>query len=293
MIGYLYIVSAAMLYGLLVFGGKVMESSGFSLAEVLIYPNAIVVVALISAVWKRRAEFVRVKPSIYLLYFIIAVMAQVGQYVPLFIGVPVSIVVFCLYTQPVWTILFGRAFFGQKITAREGIIAALVIVGLILLVAPWREVTYSFLGVMLAIVGGMCMAMWVLVSHRLSELSVSPTSQTFIQNFFTSVPFILFYPMLRMALPAPAISAISIHSATEWGGVIAYSLSVMIVAPMLFYKASQSVKPLHLGIILLLEPVVGTLLDVSFFGTSFTWNIAIGGVLIIAANTGLILRSSR
>lgn len=44
--------------------------------------------------------------------------------------------------------------------------------------------------------------------------------------------------------------------------------------------------------ILLLEPVTGILLDVVFLGQQLTWNIVVGGLIILTANLLLLRHTS-
>lgn len=74
MTNYIYALISAMLYGLLVFGGKVMGIAGFSMVEVLIIPNLIVAVALSLITYKNRAQLAGLKPSFFLLWLAIIVL---------------------------------------------------------------------------------------------------------------------------------------------------------------------------------------------------------------------------
>ncbi|GHU01615.1 hypothetical protein FACS1894186_4670 [Alphaproteobacteria bacterium] len=291
--GYAALFASALMYGLMVFGAKLMQMAGLSLVEVLVLPSLLVICAIAAPVWRRRRELARIPAGLYALYLLISIVGQVGQYAGLFMGVSVSIVLFCLFSQPVWTILLGRFVLKNRVSRQEMAIGALVIAGLALLLAPWRGVSYSLLGVALPLVGGLCMAAWVLLSARLSKLGVSPLAQTFVQNVSASLPFVLAYPLIRAALPADGMTALSAHPPLVWAGVAFFALALMTLAPMLFYKATQTVNPIRCGMVLLLEPVVGTTLDTVFLGHAFTWNIAVGGALILLANARLAMAGSK
>lgn len=204
-----------------------------------------------------------------------------------------SIVVFCLYTQPIWTIIIGRIFFRNKVSSADYMVAAAIILGLLFLVAPWRDAEGSIAGILLAIMGGMAMSGWIFISSYLSKNKVAPITIVGMQNIFQSLPFIVFYPLLLRFVQTPEITGLSIHSAPAYLCVIVYSLSVFILAPTLFYKAAKTVTPVYLGFILLLEPVIGSSLDIIFLGSNLTWNIFVGGFLIVATNAWLILQNNR
>lgn len=85
---------------------------GASLFEVLFYPNLISVLL----VWGfARRDFVKIfkMPWRITAVYVLSVTAIVfGQAAPLFLDVPVTLVVLLIYLQPVWTILIVR--FGSK-----------------------------------------------------------------------------------------------------------------------------------------------------------------------------------
>ena len=78
-----------------------------------------------------------------------------------------------------------------------------------------------------------------------------------------------------------------------WLFVIAYTLLVFIGADFLFYKAAKKIRPLVLGLVLLLEPVTAAVLDAVFLNTRLTWNELFGGALILCANAYFIIHSNR
>ena len=57
---------------------------------------------------------------------------------------------------------------------------------------------------------------------------------------------------------------------------------------LLLYKANGAVSAVTIGMILLLEPVTGIVLDVVFLNSPLTANIIIGGLIILGANILLI-----
>ncbi|MDR1693613.1 MAG: DMT family transporter [Lactobacillaceae bacterium] len=291
---YIYVFISAVLFGFLVFGGGMMGKYGFSLIEVLIIPNTVIFFFLLWFVRKDLKSFFRVPLWISIFYPINCILEQIGQLAPLFVGVSVSLVVFLLYTQPIWTILISSTFLKQKFTKTEAVVTVSVITGLVILLAPWREMTYSVLGVILALIGGLCMSGWVIIGAYYTRNNIKPVTTTFFTNLYTSLPFILAYPFLLKLAPAPEISGFSFdRSIVMMICVIIYSLTVFVAAPMFFYKGSRKVNDIHLGLILLIEPVVGVALDVVFLGTTFTWNIAAGGALILFANMCLILKTTK
>lgn len=117
---YLYLVMSGILFGGVVFGAKVLYLMGASLFEVLFYPNLISVLL----VWGfARRDFVKIfkMPWRITAVYVLSVTAIVfGQAAPLFLDVPVTLVVLLIYLQPVWTILIVRFWFKRRQNAKAG-----------------------------------------------------------------------------------------------------------------------------------------------------------------------------
>lgn len=289
---YLYLTAAVFLFGFLVFGAELLKRSGFSLIEILIIPYVIVCLTLFPFVYKYIKFFHTLPKWVLVVYPIICLFAMVGQYAPLFMGVSVSLVVFLLSTQPIWTILISVLFLGARLTKAEAFSILVSIVGLVLLLMPEDGLTYSIAGVSLAIMGAVCISAWVLFSSYMAKRGITPMTQTFFTNLYNFVPLVILYPLLPKWIPDPAITGFSLDKPFEpWIGMCVYALVVFIIAYLLFYKAASKVKAIHLGLILLLEPVIGAFLDTTFLGTHLTAGMFAGGALIIIANAYLVISS--
>ncbi|MDR1026327.1 MAG: DMT family transporter [Lactobacillus sp.] len=289
---YIALVAAAFLYGFLVFGAKILSMHGFSLIEILIYPNLIVAVLVGIFTKPEYKKFFNTTWKVGILYLISVISVQFGQYGPLFFGLSVSLTVFLLYMQPLWTTLISVFFLGEKFKPRDGILICIMLIGLVFLISPWEEFKFSAVGFVLAIIGGMGMAGWVTINGTFNSKRVKPVTTIFYTNIYQSIPFIMMYPLFAKFLPSAEISGINFDRGIEaLAFLVIYSIVIYIGASALFYTAAKKVKNVHLGLVLLLEPVVATILDVVFLNTVITWNIFVGGALILAANAYLILMS--
>ncbi|MFR8206070.1 MAG: EamA family transporter [Alphaproteobacteria bacterium] len=77
-----------------------------------------------------------------------------------------------------------------------------------------------------------------------------------------------------------------------WISFLVYSLLIYTPANVLVFFNNKNVPAGIIGMILLLEPVTGITLDIVFLHNPLTWNIIVGGVIILAANIVLILKNS-
>lgn len=290
---YLALVCSALLYGFTVFGGKMMSLYGFSLIEILIIPNLIVVLVLALTIRPEFKKFYSVPIFVSVLYLFAIVLCQIGQFTPIFLGLSVSMTVFLLYSQPLWTTLIS-VMLGTRFTYKDALLILMTFAGLVFLLAPWKEFSFSAWGFVLALAGGLSMSGWVVISSRYYvKKQLKPLSITFFTNIYQCVPFILAVPLFQFFLADESFSNITVnHGAGAWALVLLYSLLLFLGAQILFYKAAKKINAIHLGLVLLLEPIVALMLDTFFLGTALSAHVLFGGALIISANAYLIIQSA-
>jgi len=91
------------------------------------------------------------------------------------LGAPVALAVLLIYTQPLWTAIFGRIFLKEPITRNNVVAIATVILGVIVLVNPFTIGSIgSSAGVILALLGGVFLSMWVILGRYLGKLGYNP-----------------------------------------------------------------------------------------------------------------------
>ena len=292
---YLYLVMSGILFGGVVFGAKVLYLMGASLFEVLFYPNLISVLL----VWGfARRDFVIIfkMPWRITAVYVLSVTAIVfGQAAPLFLDVPVTRVVLLIYLQPVWTILIEHFYYRRPVPARNWYLVGAMVAGLILLINPFgeKDIHFSWLGVGLALLGGIGMSLWILVTQYFSRHNIKPAATYFCTCFYAAVPvFFLWLVAKDYITAAPEASAIlGMEPGNRlWLALLLYSILIYTPANTLVFYGNRNVSPATVGMILLLEPVTGISLDIAFLGMTLTWNIIVGGIIILLSNLVLILK---
>lgn len=209
-----------------------------------------------------------------------------AQFAAVILGVPVAIVVLLLYTQPLWTIIIGELFLKERLTKTKVIAGIIVLLGMVILVNPFNvgEIK-SWTGVIIALIGGLSLSSWVVLGSVISKKASPPITTKFLNATLTVVFFLLFYPVLLTFTKSPSIVHFSFNLALPvWFGLIMFSLFLEVISHILYYKGTKKVPTVDAGIILLLEPVVGSLLATIFLNQALTINIIIGGILILIAN---------
>ena len=290
LLSYLLVALAGCLYANVVFGVKILANMGMSVSELLILPNIIIVFLLWPFILKKYDTFFLIpKPFIYL-FCITSVFTQIGQYVPLFLGLSVSLVELLIYTQPLWTIIFSIAFFKNKLKKQDVLICFLVIMGLIILINPFDDMKFSVSGIVLALLAGIGLSSFVLFNTYASKKGVSSLVFVFFSNVFLSIPFLFSYPFINKVFYSKNFMRFELDFPIQtWVVLFVYSISCYILAPVLFFFGSKHIPVVHSGLLLLLEPVVAVILDIIFLHFNLTWNIMIGGTLIILANVYIVL----
>lgn len=286
---YLYLVISGILFGGVVFGAKVLYLMGASLFEVLFYPNLISVIL----VWGfARRDFVKIfkMPWRITAVYVLSTTAIIfGQAAPLFLDVPVTLVVLLIYIQPVWTILIVHFWFKRKQNARNWFLVGSMIIGLLLLINPFGRVSFSWPGITLALIAGIGLSVWLIVTKYYTRQGISPAGTLWAECLYSLLSVMLFYILaaswgssnqilqLRFAMPEKL-----------WTAFIFYGAFVYVLPNLFLFAGNKDVPAATIGMIMLLEPVTGICLDVIFLHISLTWNIIAGGLIIIAANAVLI-----
>lgn len=290
LVGWLQLVLSSCLFGFLVFGSKLLGLSGFSLIQVLVIPKVIVLVSLFKFAYKDAKIFYSFPLWLVILYPVNQICMSLGQIVPIFMGLSVSMTIFLNYTQPLWTVIISIFFLKEKIKIVDMAVLMVMSLGLVILLQPSNSAeNASFFGVVIASLGGLFMALWIVFNARFVRGKMPPVSLTFYSSMYQPCFFILTYPILLNFYPDESISGFSLDKPiSAWMLIIIHSLSVYVFAIVLFYKAAKKIPNIYLGLVLLLEPVVAVFLDVLFLNTVLSWNYVVGGCLIISANVFLI-----
>lgn len=291
---YLYLVISGILFGGIVFFGKVLSNMGASTMEVMLYSNFLSGLFIAFFVWKSRYQLKNISFSVKALLTVSVLMINAGQYIPLFLNVSVTLVVLLLYIQPVWTILIERFYFKQIVSRSEWLMVGLMIVGLVILIDPFHHLKYSKLGFLIAILGGIGLSLWVFCTRYFIAKNVKPAVTYVAVCFYASFAIFLLYLGLKPFITNPGFIDLSLDlPAKVWGAFVFYALVILALPNILLYANSKAVPAEVEGMILLLEPVTGIFLDVTFFHMALTWNIILGGLIILGANIYVIVMNKK
>ena len=290
---YLGLVLSGILYGGVVFFAKILSELGADLWEIILYTSFLVVV--LTAFMARHDIRLVFGQSLKFKLLLVASMllVNIGQYAPLYMGVSVTLVVLLLYLQPVWTALIERFYFRRPVSLQSWGLLFCMLIGLLFLINPVGELSYSWSGIVWALLGGIGLSLWILTTQAMSMKGISPWVTFWACYWYTLLPCSLLYLAMRLMFPETAELQLGLNlSGRLWAAFLGYVVVILTLPNILLYRNNRKIPANVIGMILLLEPVTGILLDVVFLGQQLTWNIVVGGLIILTANLLLIRHTS-
>ena len=286
---YFYLALCGILSGGIVFGAKVLSQAGASLFEIMIYPNLLSWLVMSFAMRGKFSALRAVPLPAKILFSLSLFMVAVGQYAPLFLNVPVALVVLLMYLQPIWTILIERFYFRRQQSRLTWFLVFFMVIGLILLINPDAGHNLSPWGVLLAVLAGMGISLWLVVSQYFSRCNVSPIATFWAASLYALIPLFLLYAALSETAEFAKLRLFSFDLPPAlWLGFLLYTLFCYILPNLLLFSNNRHISAVIIGMLLLLEPVTGVFLDWLFLGTQLTWNILLGGAVILISNAILV-----
>ncbi len=304
----LSIASSGILYGLVTVGGSLLSRYGFSVLDISFFFMFYSIIFLAPfAIKKDPKIFSKIRSAWkYLLaYGIVNLVILLMQFESLALGLSPPTVALLLYTQPVWTIIFGRMIFNEKITPTRLGIIALALFGVLLVTNPFSlhsqiGSNYSIGSVssrnvisaeVLALGGGVFLALWVILGKkgRADQLR-EPISLTFAVRTFSIIPIgivsVLAY-VLRTGL------FLSSRENFSFGVVylVLFAIFAGAIPDFLFYLGVERLMAIQAGVILLIEPISAAILSALFKISYLSWVQVAGGALILLSNYFVLLES--
>jgi len=283
---YFYVMITGIISGTIVFAGKFFIDQGLSLLEITIIPLVFTALILLPfIIFKKEYRFKKENLSILLMFGLVGFITELCQFTPSVLNVPVAITVLLLYTQPLWTILYSWLVAKEKISRSEVIACSFVLLGVIILVNPFNIDINNWLGILIALFGGIGLSGWVVVGSLASKKGNNPMNTVFAGVLFALILLFFTQPILAKFVSNQSMTRLSFDLPIRiFIYLLLFSLLTKIISHYFYMRGTQKVSATDAGIIMLLEPVSGAILAAIFFHQMITINIVFGGLLIIAAN---------
>ena len=287
---YLYLILSGILFGGIVFGGKILMNMGASLFEVMLYPEILSLLVILYPARRDFKRFLKIPLKIIFLLMFSMLMINLGEFMPIILNIPVSLIVLILYLQPLWTILIEQFYFHKKQPKIDWILVAIMLIGMIILVNPFNDKQFSTPGIISSFLGGLGLSLWVFITRHLRLQGISIYGTFLATNIFSILPILFLFSLAELTYQNLTLRILSFDlPPLLCDAFIFYSMIIFTLPNLLLYKASVSISATTVGVVLLLEPVTAVILDVLFFKSPLTLNIILGGLLILGANIYLIL----
>jgi len=284
---YWFVIFSGILSGGIIFGGALLSSIGLSPYEITFFHSLTSVILLLPLTlfnkkYRPKVDYVK----ILIIFALINSLLGVSQFVPAKLGVPVSITVLLLYTQPIWTTIFSKIFLDEKITKIKILAILLALIGIVFIINPFQlKKIGSVPGIITGLIAGILLSGWIIFGRVSSKKEINPITTKFGIDLFTIFFLIAFFPITKLLIKDPSIVSLSfIQNTRNYFYLLLFGSFAGIAPHLLYFKGVKKVTSSDAGIILLLEPVSASILAAIFLGQSLTLNVIIGGILILVSN---------
>lgn len=183
----------------------------------------------------------------------------------------ISNAVIILYTWPVFATVFSMIFLGEKVPLRNKFLLLLPITGIMLMFInqPFSTQNDDFIGMSAMLLSALLYAVTIIVFKKESH-KYSGFETVFFQNLAGGFIFLPFFIQGNLSFSWEQLLM-----------VLFFTVLIGIGAFGLFFSALKKIKASTVSFMTYLEVLIATLYGVLVFDEKLSWNIIIGGSLII------------
>ena len=181
-----------------------------------------------------------------------------------------------LFVYPVMVAVIMAVCFHERVTVSTVSSIALALCGIALLYRGDDGTALNADGVALVMVSSLTYALYIIIVNK-SSLRLSSVKLTFYVLIFAALTVAavsLFQPATRLQLLA---------TPQQWGLAVMLAILPTVMSLVLMVIAVHDIGSTPTAIMGALEPLTAVVISVSLFGETFTWRLAAGIVLILAA----------
>ncbi len=297
----LAVVVGASLYGMITVGGAFFRARGLSLYEIslMIVMGVAIVLAPVVLGFRRlrprRSDFASLA-----LFGLVGAALQLSQFLGIVLGVPVATVALLLYSQPIWTVILGRALLREKVSRRKLVAIALALAGVAVLIQPGGlgfgadlGDRAAAIGLVAALFGGFLLSCWVVLGRRARLRGLPAITTACGYCAFSSLWLLLALPAAKLLTSEPILTRLDFGMYLSNAPAVGAFVLVAGIGPAVITMwGMRRVEAMVAGVLLLFEPISAALLAALLLGQSLTGRVGLGGLLILASNF-VILRRPR
>lgn len=188
--------------------------------------------------------------------------------------------VIILYTWPIFATILSVLFLKERITKKNVVLLITAFLGIVLIYLN-KEISFAnedFLGMSSMLLSAIIYSSTVVIFKKESN-NYSRFETVFYQNLIGSI---IFLPFIFLNQPFPTLSQISVATI--------YAILIGVIGFGLFFSALKQINASTASLLAYVEVISGIVLGIILFNEVLTWNIVVGGLLIISS--AMLIRGS-
>lgn len=260
--GALSVAAAGMLWGTLGIFGVVLNRNGFSgpqVAVLRIVCSAVCLLVLLPFV-ARYLSSLRTQWLLAVAHSIFGVLCYNVTYFMAVDRLGPAYAVSLLYTAPIWVLLLGALFLGERLTVLRAVLATLAFLGVVCLVGSSAEAgPLGWAGVTAGLASGFFYALYAVMGKRLLR-DIHPTAVLF-TSFIVSALAVCLWPLTWGAVDQLATTA----GPAVWFALFAISALGTVFSYFLFTRGLRWIPASNGAVLTTLEPFTAVVLAYVLF----------------------------
>ncbi len=285
MSGFLYVLAAAFMWGLIGVFTKLILPEGISALEIAFWRATLAwVMFLVHAGAKNQLRVHRTDLPALFGFGFICVTLFYGSYQLAIRDVGMAMAAVLLYTAPAWVALMSWAVLKETMTATKAFCVAMTVIGVSCIslgpkLLSGGSISLNTFGLAAGLVSGFTYALYYIFGKKFLHKYPTPTIFVYALPFgaLLLLPFVDFHPKSAYAWTM----LISLAAITSYGAFSAY------------YAGLKQLDATHASVIATFEPVVAAVFAYALFGEKFSPLGYAGSCLIIAAVLLVVLSGDR
>ena len=181
-----------------------------------------------------------------------------------------------LFVYPVMVAVIMAVCFHERVTVSTVSSIVLALCGIALLYRGDDGTALNADGVALVMVSSLTYALYIIIVNK-SPLRLSSVKLTFYVLIFAALT------VVAVSLFQPATHLQLLATPRQWGLAVMLAILPTVMSLVLMVIAVHDIGSTPTAIMGALEPLTAVVISVSLFGEAFTWRLAAGIVLILAA----------
>lgn len=180
----------------------------------------------------------------------------------------------CYYMAPVFIILLSVPVFGEKLTPRKGVCAAVAVFGMVLVSDVLMTGLHGAKGLLFGLIAAVLYALIVIVNRTLRDISAEDrTIMQFAASSLVMLPYVLLTEKLSALEPTPKVLLLLVIVGVVHTGI----------AYVLYFGSIAHVPAQTAALLSYIDPIVAVLLSLTVLREPMSPAALFGAVLVIGA----------